>query len=89
MERKGALVGQVALITGGARNIGRQVALTFAGAGADVAITSRTPEQVNETVTLLREQGRRAFGIACDLRDPEQALALDGVGQRECLLRVA
>ena len=82
MERKGALVGQVALITGGARNIGRQVALTFAGAGADVAITSRTPEQVNETVTLLREQGRRAFGVACDASSASRTWRLTSAFRR-------
>jgi NAD(P)-dependent dehydrogenase (short-subunit alcohol dehydrogenase family) len=77
------LAGQVALITGGARNIGRQIAQTFARAGADVAVTSRTQAQVDETVALLRETGRRAFGVSCDLRDAERAFALADAVERE------
>jgi NAD(P)-dependent dehydrogenase (short-subunit alcohol dehydrogenase family) len=83
VETNGKLVGQVALVTGGARNIGRQVALTFADEGADVAITARTPEQVDETVGLVRARGRRAFGMAGDLRDPDQAFALAEAVERE------
>ena len=77
------LVGQVALIAGGARNIGREVALTFARAGADVAVAARTPEQVDEAVALLRQTGRRALGVACDLRDPEDAFRLADAVERE------
>ena len=62
----------MALVAGGACNIGRAVALAFAHAGADVV--ARTPAQVDETVTLLRRPG--ATGVACDLRDPEVAFAL-------------
>jgi NAD(P)-dependent dehydrogenase (short-subunit alcohol dehydrogenase family) len=82
MDATGKLAGQVALVTGGSRNIGRQVALTFAGEGADVAVTARTQEQVEETVALLRQKGRRVYGMACDLRDPAQAFAMaDAVEQ--------
>jgi NAD(P)-dependent dehydrogenase (short-subunit alcohol dehydrogenase family) len=77
------LAGKVALIAGGARNIGREVALTFARAGADVAVTSRTPAQVDETVAQLRATGRRAFGVASDLRDPVAAFRLVDAVQSE------
>ena len=36
------LSGKVAMVTGGAKNLGHDIALAFAEAGADVAITSRT-----------------------------------------------
>ncbi len=74
------LAGQVVLVTGGARNIGREVVLTFARAGADVAVAARTPEQVDETVALLRATGQRAFGVACDLRDPDAAFVCGWLG---------
>ena len=77
-----SLEGRVALVAGGARNIGRAVALAFAHAGADVAVAARTPAQVDETVALLRQTGRRATGVACDLRDPESAFALADAVER-------
>jgi NAD(P)-dependent dehydrogenase (short-subunit alcohol dehydrogenase family) len=65
----GALGGKSALVTGGARRIGREIALSLAGAGADVAITylSSRAEAVDVT-DQIRSQGVRALAIECDIR---------------------
>ncbi len=63
------LLGKSALITGGARRIGRAIALTLAGAGADVAITYRTSaDDAVETVDAIEQLGRRAYAVECNVR---------------------
>ena len=63
------LRGQVAIITGGGRGIGRAIARAFAAAGASVAITARSEDQLAETVSLIEQQGGRAFAHAADVTD--------------------
>jgi NAD(P)-dependent dehydrogenase (short-subunit alcohol dehydrogenase family) len=63
------LTGKAALVTGGARRIGRSIALALAGAGADVAITWRTSEaEAHRTMAELRARGVRALAVECDVR---------------------
>jgi ketoreductase len=59
---------EVAFITGGGRGIGRSVALRLAGDGYRVALVARTADEVDATVTEIREQGGEARGAACDVR---------------------
>lgn len=64
-----SLRGKVALVTGGARRLGRTIALALARSGADVSLTYRTSRQ--EALALVAEieaLGRRACAIPCDLR---------------------
>ncbi len=62
------LTGKVALVTGGARRIGRVIALSLAEAGAEVAITYKASQQeAQETVAALRDLGVRASCHRCDL----------------------
>ena len=63
------LHGKSALVTGGARRIGRAIALALGAAGADVAITYRT-SHAEATLTALEIEalGRRAFAVECDVR---------------------
>jgi NAD(P)-dependent dehydrogenase (short-subunit alcohol dehydrogenase family) len=64
------LAGQCALVTGGARRIGREIALTLARAGADVAFTYLKSEtDAEQTRAALSKTGVRGFAIRCDLRD--------------------
>src|SRR2546421_679740 len=70
------LNGRVALVTGGGRGIGRAIALSLAAAGADVAVASRSPAELEETVGGIRETGRRGEAIQCDVADRSQVEAM-------------
>jgi 3-oxoacyl-[acyl-carrier protein] reductase/pteridine reductase len=64
-----ALSGKSAFVTGGAKRIGRQIALTLARAGADVTITYRASKaEAEEAVRAIESQGRRAQAVQCDVR---------------------
>jgi 3-oxoacyl-[acyl-carrier protein] reductase/pteridine reductase len=63
------LLGKSALLTGGARRVGKGIALTLARAGADMAITYRRSQfEAAETVREIKDLGRQALAIDCDVR---------------------
>lgn len=65
------LSGKTALVTGGAKRIGRSIALSLADHGADVAITYLGSQQeAEQTVRDLAALGVDALAVRCDLRDP-------------------
>ncbi len=65
------LAGKVALVTGGARNIGRQISLALAAEGADVVVNARgSAEAAAETAKMVEALGRRSFAHLCDVTDP-------------------
>jgi NAD(P)-dependent dehydrogenase (short-subunit alcohol dehydrogenase family)/uncharacterized protein (DUF952 family) len=65
------LRGQVAVVTGGSRGIGRAIAFALARAGASVAVVARTEGPLVETVEMLRGAGGRALlGVSADVSDP-------------------
>jgi len=70
------LDGQVALVTGAGRGIGRAIALALGEAGADVACAARTPAQIEDTAAALRALGRRALAFPCDVNQRAQLEAL-------------
>ncbi len=67
------LRGKYALVAGGGRGIGKAIALDLASEGVDVAIASRTLEQLQETAREIEDQtGRRAIPIVVDVTSREQ-----------------
>ncbi len=65
--------GKVALVTGGAKRVGRQVSLGLASRGCHVAITYNTSEtEAGRTVALIRKQGVRSAAYRVDQRDADQ-----------------
>jgi 3-oxoacyl-[acyl-carrier protein] reductase/pteridine reductase len=70
------LQGKTVLITGGARRLGRAIALRLAEAGADVAITFRnSAREAQAAVIDLSSFGVRAVALRCDITDEKQVRA--------------
>ena len=67
---------QVCLVTGASRGLGRAIALALAEAGAEVVVTARSQAALEETAAAIRQQGRRALAIPCDVRDPRAVAAV-------------
>jgi NAD(P)-dependent dehydrogenase (short-subunit alcohol dehydrogenase family) len=75
------LSGKSALVTGGARRIGREIALTLARAGADVAITYlKSQADASETAREIASLGCRALAVEADVRSEASVrAAIDSV----------
>ena len=58
-----------ALVTGGGRGIGKAIALVLAEAGADVAVASRTLDQVEQVASEIRSLGRKSVSLRVDVSD--------------------
>jgi NAD(P)-dependent dehydrogenase (short-subunit alcohol dehydrogenase family) len=70
------LQGQVAIITGASRGIGRAAAERIARAGASVVLVARDAEQLETAVDELSRQGLEAIGVEADVADIEQVEAV-------------
>ena len=71
-----SLSGKSALVTGGAKRIGRAIALALAQAGADVTITYRnSADDAVETVDAIEQLGRQGYALECDVRSEESVRA--------------
>lgn len=69
------LSGEVALVTGAARGLGRSIALALANAGADVALGLRDASTAGDLVAAIEAMGRRALPLQMDATDLPQAYA--------------
>ncbi len=71
--------GQVAIVTGGAQNIGAATARTFSGAGADVVIADLNGEKAAQTAeAIAADTGGRVLGLGCDVTDPDDVAKVVG-----------
>ncbi|WP_432407468.1 SDR family NAD(P)-dependent oxidoreductase [Wukongibacter sp. M2B1] len=89
-----SLEGKVAIVTGGAGSLGKGVAVGLALHGADVVVTGRTLETLQETVKEVEEVGKRALAVVCDVTKEEQVeelvqKTLKEFGKIDILLTVA
>lgn len=66
------LSGQVAIVTGGGRGLGRVFAITLSLAGASVIVIARTRNQIEETVAQITNQGGKAIAYSADVTDSPQ-----------------
>jgi NAD(P)-dependent dehydrogenase (short-subunit alcohol dehydrogenase family) len=65
------LAGQTAVVVGGARGIGRAIAVAFAAENADVAIIDAAPETAQAAKQLREEHRVRTIGLVADVADAE------------------
>ncbi|MDW5265291.1 MULTISPECIES: SDR family NAD(P)-dependent oxidoreductase [Acidobacteriaceae] len=71
-DRDKPLSGKTVLVTGGAKRIGRAIALALAESGANVAITYLGSQlEAEATVQSIADHDVDAFAVRCDLRDPQ------------------
>ena len=66
-----SLEGKVALITGGARGIGKEIAVLFAKEGANIALCDVDLAQAEETAREIQDLGREGLAFKADVTDPK------------------
>ena len=70
------LKGKVAIVTGSSKGIGKAIAEALAEYGAQVVVSSRSQEAVDNVADEFKAKGLEAIGIACHVGDEEQRKAL-------------
>lgn len=66
-----SLKGKTAIVTGGGRGLGQQIAEIYADAGANVVVCSRNLEACQQISESLIEKGVRSLALTCDVSNPE------------------
>jgi NAD(P)-dependent dehydrogenase (short-subunit alcohol dehydrogenase family) len=75
--------GEVALVTGAGRGIGKDISLKLAELGADVAVNDLYEETASETVAEIRDLGQDAVAVAGDVSDPDDVEAMVATAEDE------
>jgi len=75
IARRARLADKVAVITGAASGIGKEIALLFAREGARIAIADLDPRAAEATAREIDASGKRAIGVAMDVADEDQVEA--------------
>lgn len=70
------LEGKVAVVTGAGRGIGAATARALSAAGAAVVVSARSTAEIEAVAAELRDGGRRALAVPCDVAEPAQITAL-------------
>ncbi len=87
--------GKIAIVTGGARRVGRAISLGLAAAGADIAVAyNASDDEAGDTVRDIEALGRRALAVRGDLADPAAIrhivdATVDGLGGVDILVNSA
>ena len=66
------LDGKVAIVTGGSRGIGKEIAIGFAEQGARLALASRKQEALDGVAEEIRQKGSECLAMACHMGKPDQ-----------------
>jgi citronellol/citronellal dehydrogenase len=95
------LEGQVAIVTGSSRGVGKAVALALAGEGCDIVVAAKTdephrrlPGTIHDTAEQVRALGRRALPVKCNVREADDVrrmldATLDEFGRVDILINNA
>jgi 3-oxoacyl-[acyl-carrier protein] reductase len=70
------LEGKIAIVTGPAKGMGEAVTLALAREGADLVLTGRDMAPIEEVAEKVRDLGRRAISVPCDVTDPDAVDAM-------------
>lgn len=70
------LTGKTAIVTGGSRGLGREMAEALAEAGANLMLCARRRDWLDETVSEFATRGFSAVGKVCDVSKPEEVQAI-------------
>ena len=70
------LTGKTAIVTGGSRGIGKEMAEALAEAGANLMLCARRAEWLDETVAEFAQRGFNVAGAVCDVAKPDEVKAV-------------